>query len=149
MRKFERVADWAVKYDNNNAPMPIRSTTKSAGYDFFSPTKITIAPHTHECIYTNMKFICQDDEFLLLCNRSSFGKRGISLANGVGIIDADYYGNPTNDGNFGFLLQNNTDEPITIEKNEKIGQGIFLKFLTTDDDVSTATRTGGFGSTGN
>ena len=84
----------------------------------------------------------------MLCNRSSFGKRGMSLANGVGIIDADYYGNPTNDGNLGFLLKNNTDQPITIEQNEKIGQGIFMKYLIADDDKATGTRTGGFGSTG-
>ena len=148
MRGFERVADWAVKYNNNNVPMPVRSTSKAAGYDFFSPVQITIAPHSHECVFTNMKFVCEDDEFLMLCNRSSFGKRGMSLANGVGIIDADYYGNPTNDGNLGFLLKNNTDQPITIEQNEKIGQGIFMKYLIADDDNATGTRTGGFGSTG-
>lgn len=148
MRRFERVAEWATEYNNYTTPMPVRSTAKSAGYDFFSPADIVIPPHEKVCVFTNMKFICEPDEFLMLCNRSSFGKKGVSLANGVGIIDADFYGNPTNDGNFGFLLQNNNDTPFEIKQNDKIGQGIFIKYLITDDDQATGTRTGGFGSTG-
>ena len=52
-----------------------------------------------------------DDEVLMLYIRSSIGiKQHVTLANGTGIIDADYFSNPDNDGNIGICLQNNRDE---------------------------------------
>ena len=89
-----------------------------------------------------------DDEYLMLCNRSSNPKKkGLVMANSVGIIDADYYGNPDNDGAFMFAFYNVKDEAITIKKGEAIGQGIFMKYLTVDNDNADGVRTGGFGST--
>lgn len=148
MRKFEVVKDFAIKYGEKNVRMPERGTKYSAGYDFFSPTDAVIEPHSKLLISTNLKADMEGDEFLMLCPRSSMGKRGITLANGVGIIDKDFYGNESNDGNFGFLLQNNSDEPYVINKGDKLGQGIFMKFLTVENDiVASEVRSGGFGST--
>ena len=90
----------------------------------------------------------QEDEYLMLCNRSSNPfKKGLVLANSVGIIDADYYGNPDNDGAFMYAFYNMFDKDIEIKKGDAIGQGIFQKFLVTDNDISQGERTGGFGST--
>ena len=85
---------------------------------------------------------------LLLYNRSSNpGKKGLILANSVGVIDKDYYGNPDNDGHIMFAFFNIKEEDIEIKKGDVVGQAIFQKFLVTDDDVSEGERVGGFGST--
>ena len=90
----------------------------------------------------------KDDEYLMLCNRSSNPKKkGLVLTNGVGIIDKDYYGNPDNDGHIMFSFFNVKDEDITIHKGEAIGQALFMKYLLVDDDDAQGERTGGFGST--
>ena len=88
----------------------------------------------------------QDDEVLLLYNRSSNpSKKGLVMANSVGVIDKDYYGNPDNDGHFMFSFFNIKSEPIEIKKGDAIGQAIFQKYLVTDDDVAEGQRIGGLG----
>ena len=69
------------------------------------------------------------------------------MANSIGIIDSDYYGNPDNDGHFMFAYYNFFNEDVVIKKGDVIGQVIFQKYLVTDDDNATGMRTGGFGST--
>lgn len=90
----------------------------------------------------------QQDEVLLVDVRSSIGHKGLRLGNTVGVIDADYYGNPQTDGDIGFKLVNDTDKTIELKAGERIIQGIFVKYLTVDDDKCTAKRNGGYGSTG-
>ena len=90
----------------------------------------------------------QDDEYLMLCNRSSNPKKkGLILANSVGIVDADYYENPDNDGHIMFAFYNIKAEDVEIKKGECIGQAIFQKFSIVDNDTAEGERTGGFGST--
>ena len=74
-------------------------------------------------------------------------KKGLILANGVGIVDADYYNNPDNDGHIMFQVYNITNQVVTINKGERIGQGVFLRYFKTDNDAAEAIREGGFGST--
>ena len=71
------------------------------------------------------------------------------LVNNVGIIDADYYNNPDNEGHIMLALLNTGDKVIVLPKDERVAQGIFYNYLTTDDDaqVAKAVRGGGFGST--
>ena len=148
MRKFEVVREDAIKYDVVPTKMPARATKHSAGYDIYSPISVTIQPKTMEMIWTNIKAQFNSDEVLLLCVTSGMGKNGIMVANTIGVIDCDYYGNVSNDGNLGFRLYNFSDEPYKIEVGDKIGQGIFMKYLTVDDEAEiTATRVGGYGST--
>ena len=65
----------------------------------------------------------QDDEVLMLYNRSSNPKKkGLILANSVGVVDKDYYGNTDNDGHFMFAFYNIKDEDVFIKKGEAIGQ---------------------------
>jgi dUTP pyrophosphatase len=96
---------------------------------------------------TGIKAYMPTDEFLQLANRSSNPlKRFLLLANGVGVIDADYYNNPDNEGHIMFQFVNFGVTDVTIKKGERIGQGIFLPFLKADQDETISTRTGGFGS---
>ena len=71
------------------------------------------------------------------------------LANGIGIIDSDYYNNPENEGHIMFQVINFTDKEVMVNAGERIGQGIFLKYFIAEDDDASGERLGGFGSTGN
>lgn len=84
----------------------------------------------------------------MLANRSSNPfKRGLVLANGIGLIDCDYYENPDNDGHMMFAYYNFFDQDVLIKKGDVVGQAVFLKYLITDDDLAEGVRQGGFGST--
>jgi len=101
-------------------------------------------------IPTGIKAYMQDDEVLKLFIRSSTPLNNwIIMANGTGIIDADYYNNVDNEGNIFFQVINLSPVPLVIQKGEFIGQGIFEKFLVTDDDENQfkELRKGGHGST--
>ena len=77
------------------------------------------------------------------------GKHPVMLSNTQGWIDADYYGNVTNDGNIGIRLTNLSDKVYVIRVGDRIAQGMFIKYLTADDDKGNGVeRTGGIGSTG-
>ena len=128
--------------------LPKRSTKKSAGYDFFAVNDIVCKSHEITFVPTGVKAKMEDDETLLLFNRSSNPKKkGLIILNGVGVIDADYYGNESNDGHFYFQYYNVLDHDIVIHKGDVIGQVIFQKYLLCDNDCATGKRIGGFGST--
>ena len=74
---------------------------------------------------------------------------GLILPHSVGIVDSDFYNNPDNEGEIQFSFYNLLPVPVTIKKGDKIGQGIFRKFLKADFDDSNEARMGGMGSTGN
>ena len=147
-RGFEIAKGWEDKGIN----MPVRKTKFSAGYDI-EAAEDTLVPSFKKgmnptLISTGLKAYMEDDEVLMLYNRSSNPKKkGLILANSVGVVDKDYYGNEDNDGHIMFAFYNIKDEDIVIKKGEAIGQAIFQKYLVTDDDNAQGKRTGGFGST--
>lgn len=148
MRNFEKCKG----YEEVDFNLPVRKTEKSAGYDFECIETIEIPPYKFGdkpfMVPTGVKCKMDDDEFLMLVNRSSNPKKkNLIIPNSMGIIDADYYGNEDNDGHMMFAFYNFGTEPVIIEKGYAIGQGIFIKYGITDDDNATGTRTGGFGST--
>ncbi len=99
-------------------------------------------------IPTGIKCYLEPDTYLNMAIRSSSPlKYWIVLANGQGVIDADYADNPDNEGEIFFQVINFSPFPIIIKKGEIIGQGIIQKYYTTDDDNATGDRLGGFGST--
>lgn len=148
MRKFEIVDEKHIMYNQKEFKMPVRATKNSAGYDFYSPIDITIKPFESELIFTNIKAKFNPNEMLMLFVTSKMGKYHIMLANGTGIIESDYYGNVSNDGNLGFRLINLSKNDYVIKAGDKIGQGVFTNFLTVDNEAEiTTVRTGGFGST--
>ncbi len=98
---------------------------------------------------TGIKAQLDEGTYLELSVRSSCPmKYWLILANGVGIIDADYYNNPDNEGHIFFQIINLSPYPILLRKGDCIGQGIIKSYLLADDDKTEGERTGGFGSTG-
>ena len=142
----------AKGFENSNINLPVRKTKYSAGYDVEAAEDCVIPGFKQgqkpTLVKTGLKAYMEDDEMLLLYNRSSNpGKKGLVLANGVGVVDKDYYGNPDNDGAIMFAFFNIREEDLSIKKGDVIGQAIFQKYLITDDDIATGERVGGFGST--
>ena len=138
-------------YEDKDIHMPVRKTKYSAGYDVEAAEDIVIPVYTSgikpTLIPTGLKAYCAEDEFFMLENRSSGPKKGFLMANSIGIVDHDYYGNIDNDGHFYFQYFNCSDHEITVHKGDVIGQVIFQKYYLTDDDHSDGIREGGFGST--
>ncbi len=148
MRGFEIVSDEHIKYANKDIKLPKRATINSCGYDFYSPIDLVIKPGESELIWTNVKAYFNEGEVLFLFVTSKMGAKHIMIANGTGVIECDYYSNPSNDGNLGFRLINLGKEDYVIKTGDKIGQGVFTYYLKTDnEDVVITKRTGGFGST--
>ena len=99
-------------------------------------------------IPTGYKCRINGDQFIQLSIRSSSPlKYWLVLANGVGIIDADYYNNPDNEGEIFFQVINLSPFDIQIKKGDIIGQAIIMNYNTLDIDISGGMRSGGFGST--
>ena len=142
----------AKGFENEGINLPKRKTKYSAGYDIEAAEDVVIPSFKKgmnpTLIKTGIKAYMQDDEALMLYNRSSNPKKkGLILANSVGVVDKDYYENPDNDGHIMFAFYNIKDEDIIVKKGDAIGQGIFQKYFVTDDDVAEGERVGGFGST--
>ena len=142
----------AKGFENAGINLPIRKTKYSAGYDV-EAAEDTIIPAFKPgmkptLIKTGIKSYMQENEYLMLANRSSNpGKKGLILANSIGVIDGDYYGNPDNDGHFYFAYFNCSDHDIEVKKGDVIGQVVFQKYLVADGDAAQGERIGGFGST--
>ena len=133
----------------NAITLPKRSTIGSAGYDFVAPYNCTLVPNEEHNFPTGIKAKIEDGWFLGAFPRSSLGfKFYARLANTIGVIDASYYNNESNEGHIWVKIRNEGNKTFEIKQGDKIFQGIFIPYgITVDDDV-TAERTGGFGSTG-
>lgn len=148
LRGFEVAKGW----EERDIQLPSRSTRHSAAYDI-EAAEDTLIPKFQlgqqpTMIATGLKAYCQPDECFFVLNRSSGPSKGLVLANGLGLIDADYYGNVDNDGHFRVLVFNVSDKDILIKKGTRIAQVVFQKFLVVDSDCATGERKGGLGSTG-
>lgn len=133
MREFYR-------FDHGDYTKPERKTKHSAGYDFYLSEDVEIPPKGFVLAPSNTAVKMNEDDVMLLFARSSLCKSGIILANGVGVVDADY------DGEIMFPLINMSDKTVSFKKGERIAQGVFVNYNTCGDVVSNV-RDGGFGST--
>ncbi len=146
-RGFEVVS----KYKDAGINLPKRSTEHSAGYDIEAAETVKLAPGEIALIPTGLKAYMQAGEVLYMYSRSSNPrKKGLVLINSVGVIDKDYYNNPDNEGAMFMQMRNITAYEVTVEKGERVCQGVFMPFLVADGDAQQekAVRAGGFGSTG-
>ena len=139
-------------YEDKGINLPVRKTAYSAGYDTEAAEDTVIPPFKPGIkpvlVKTGIKGYCRDDEWIMVANRSSNpGKKHLVLANGIGIVDADYYNNEDNDGHIMFAYFNMSSEDVVIKKGDVIGQLVFMNYLNADDDAASGKRKGGFGST--
>ena len=155
MRRFEKISFEQFKKDicddkelYDSYELPQRHSSKSAGYDIRSLTSGILKPGEAVVFKTGLKAYMEDDEVLYLIGRSSLGyKYNVCLANNVGVIDADFYNNEDNEGHFSVKLINHGNEDFEVKVGDRIIQGIFQKYLITEDDKCDKKRTGGIGST--
>ena len=139
----------SIRYYYDRIELPTRATKGSAGYDFYSPIDLSLAPGETIKIPTGIRVRINDGWVLALYPRSGLGfKFRLQLNNTVGIIDSDYY-NSDNEGHMFVKLTNDSNENKTVELKAGQGmvQGIFFEFGITEDDDANEERNGGFGST--
>ena len=157
MRDFEKISFEQFCKDvcndkklYDNYKLPVRDSKLTAGYDIYLLQDLELKPNEIIKLPTGIKAYFQDDEVLLIVVRSSAGfKYNIRLVNQVGVIDADYFDNKDNEGHFKVKLTNNGKEDFVINRNDRVAQGVFMKYLTIDDEEEvTNERIGGIGSTG-
>ena len=159
--KFEKISveQWHKDYGDDSEgigdktfegiPMPTRSSVGSAGYDIHTPIAFTLKPGEDIKVPTGLKCRMEDGWFLMAVPRSGLGfKYYTRLANTVGVIDASYYNNESNEGHMWVKLRNEGDKDVVVEKYDRICQMIFVPYGITEDDNAVAERTGGFGSSG-
>lgn len=138
-------------YKDAQIALPKRKTLLSAGYDIAAAEDIVLMPQKVSLIPTGLKAYMEKDEYLGIHIRSGLAvKNSLTLINGQGIIDADYYNNEGNEGHILIAVFNNGEQEVLITKGTRIAQGIFYKYLLADQDVysEAAVRKGGLGSTG-
>ena len=156
-------------FEDKDITLPIRKTKNSVAYDL-EAAEDTIIPSIWKTVFTNvgkflkgnneheafkptlvktgLKAYFNEDEALFLATKSSYPfKKGLMLANSIGIIESDYYENEDNDGHIMFAYYNFLPVDVTLKKHEAAGQAFFQKFLVADNDEADGIRKGGFGST--
>ena len=157
MRKFEIISINQFNKDFKNIDtkyddiiIPKRSTKFSAGYDFYMPYDLTVKKNEVVLIPTGIKTMLNSDEFLGIYIRSSLGfKYNLRMCNQVGIIDSDYYNNPSNEGHIFVKLKNEGDNDIILKKYDRYVQGIIQKYYIVDNEKEIEDiRVGGIGSSG-
>lgn len=170
---YYEFSDTELEYMISEVPLPIRSTKKAAGYDFFTPFGFILSPGTSIVIPTGIRCnVIDESYFLMICPKSGIGcKTSIHLSNTLGIIDADYYQSDneghimiklempvdiSNYSNSSFKINTQFKSDLRLNrkkykfyKNQKFVQGIFIPYgiTTNDEEIEKEDRNGGFGST--
>jgi dUTP pyrophosphatase len=138
-----------IKRFDKDLPLPKRQTDGAAAFDLTAREAVTIQPGTVGYVPLNIALETPSDHFLLIAARSGTHKKGLMMANGIGIIDPDYSGN---DDEIKAAYFNFSATPVTIEKGDRVAQGTFVKISHPGwdevDEMENKDR-GGFGTTGN
>lgn len=143
---YTALSDDEIHAEYDDIKLPIRSTSGSAGYDFFAPHSLSLEPYRNTFFPSGIRCEIEDGWVLQLYPKSGLGVNfGTRLLNTVGIIDGDYAFSQ-NEGHI--LIGLSAREPLYLESGSKYIQGIFVPYGITVDDEATGKRDGGFGSTG-
>jgi len=141
--------DIKIKRFDKSLPIPEYKTGGAAAFDLYTREDVTINPSEVVLIPLNIAMEIPNGYFVLLVNRSSTFKLGITCANGLGIGDSDYCGD--ND-EYKFPALNYTKDIVTIEKGTRCCQMLILPVeqmnIQEVEHLENIDR-GGFGSTGN
>ena len=143
-RHFEVLPGWEAR----GVVVPQRQTGRAAGYDLAAAESVRLAPGQVAMVPTGLCVRLPPDEFLAIYVRSGVAvRRGLVLANGVAVIDADYIDSPGG-GHILIALRNIGGAVADVGAGERIAQGIFQPYRLADGDAASGARDGGFGSTG-
>ena len=138
-----------VKRVDPTLPLPRHETAGSVGFDLLCRERVTVPTGEIRLVPANLIVAVPPGYMLMVVSRSSLPlKKGLMIANGVGIIDQDYRG-PEDE--IHVQVYNFTDRPVEVERGERLAQGIFVRVDRVDwvevEEVEGRSR-GGFGSTG-
>ena len=137
-----------IKRFNKSLPLPEYKTGGAAGFDLYTRETVTIKPGELALVPLNVAIEVPKGHVILLIARSSTRKFGLTMINGVGVMDSDYIGD---EDEYHFSAQNFTKKTVTIEKGTRIAQGVLIKYERAKwrevTNLGNKTR-GGFGSTG-
>lgn len=128
--------------------LPAYQTAGAAGFDFAAAEAMTIEPGAVALVPTGLVVAVPPGHFLGVFARSSTPlKRGLMVANGVGVVDEDYSG-PNDEVKIQVL--NFTTRPVTVEVGDRLAQGVILRYARAEwhEAAATGATRGGFGSTG-
>ena len=132
-----------------SVPLPQYETSGAAGFDLASNVDMTVAPGQVTLVPTGLVIAVPEGHVLGVFARSSTPlKRGLMVANGVGLVDSDYRG-PADE--IKIEVVNFTQAPVQIRRGDRLAQGVILSFVRADwqeQAEATAPTRGGFGSTG-
>ena len=137
-----------IKRLDKDLPLPKYETSGSVGFDLLCRESVTISPRAVALIPANIIVETPPGYMLLVTLRSSTPrKQGLLIPHGVGIIDQDYCGKGDE---IQIQIYNFTDQAVTVERGDRIAQGIFVRVDTAEwsevSEMDSETR-GGFGST--
>ena len=139
----------AVHRLHASVPLPKYETSGAAGFDLAASADVTIEPGAVALVPTGLVIAVPAGHFLGIFARSSTPlKKGLMVANGVGVVDSDYCG-PNDEIRIQVL--NFTQAPVTVRTGDRIAQGVILPAIRVEwqelAEAGGPTR-GGFGSTG-
>jgi len=129
-------------------PLPSYQTAGAAGFDLAASADLVVPPGEIRLVPTGLVIEVPAGHFLGIFARSSTPlKRGLIVANGVGVLDSDYCG-PEDEVRI--QVMNVTQAPVSISRGDRLAQGVILSFVRADWREENASRPsrGGFGSTG-
>lgn len=137
-----------IRRIDKNLPLPEYRTSGAVAFDLAARVSSTILPGGFAYIPLNVAIEPPDGYMVFLAARSSLHKKGLMMINGVGIGDRDFCGN---DDEYHAALYNFSHEPVSIERGERLVQGMLKPYERAEwdevDDLENPTR-GGFGTTG-
>ncbi|MGK7907595.1 MAG: dUTP diphosphatase [Synechococcus sp.] len=134
------------RLDNCHA-LPSRRDRQDAGWDCYAAEEVLLLPRTIGKVPLGFSLEIPEDWAVLLLPRSGLASKGITLSNSPGLIDASYRGPVC------ALVFNQSDEPFTVRKGDRVCQLVFMPvpdvlWQVTEELSTTVRGSGGFGSTG-
>ena len=137
-----------MKRFDKDIPLPEFKTEGAAAFDLCAREAMEIPPREVGYVPLNVAVETPPGYFFMLVARGSTHKKGLWMANGIGIGDPDFSGN---EDEYKAAYYNFTDKPVKIEKGERIAQGLIVKRETVqwkEVDVMENKTRGGWGTTG-
>jgi len=138
-----------IKRIDTSLPLPEYKSDGAVAFDIYAREGKNIKAQQTAFVPTNLIIKVPQGHALLLFGRSGLPKRGLMMANSVGVIDQDFHG-PEDE--LQLFLYNFTSEDLMVKRGDRLAQGLITTVEKAEwDEVSEHNKKdsrGGFGSTG-